>query len=198
MAYSDVATCLAYRHSLHERFLTLYSNVTGTTVCWYTGIPVRRYTNILVHKYTGAQVHCYTGTSVFMYLTGTPVFMYLGISVQSYLLCQHIGITVHLYSDACAGKLAYSDVATRLVYRHFVHDPFPFTIRVTLGRTYVVIPVLLYTGTPLPWCTSILVHKYTDTPVYLYSCTSAHGYEFRMVYQYFGMTVHLYTAACTW
>ena len=98
----------------------------------------------------------------------------------------------------CAGKFAYSDIATRLVYIHFVHAPFPFTIRVTLGRTYVVIPVLLYAGTPLPWCTSILVHKYTDTPVYLYSCTSAHGYEFRMVYQYFGMTVHLYTAACTW
>ena len=98
-----------------------------------------------------------------MYLTGTPVFMYLGISVQSYLLCQHIGITVHLYSDACAGKLAYSDVATRLVYRHFVHDPFPFTIRVTLGRTYVVIPVLVYAlvnshilTLPLVWSTDIL------------------------------------------
>ena len=58
-------------------------------------------------------------------------------------------------------------------------------------------PVHWYTCTPIHWCTSTPVHRYTGTPVHLYSSTSGHRYKVIRVYQYIGITVHLYTDACT-
>ena len=113
-----------------------------------------------------------------MYPTGTPVFMYLGTSVQSY---SYTNTLVERYTCnlmRALGKLTYSDVATRLVYRHSAHEPFSVTPRVIPVRTYIGTPVRGYTGTPIHWCTSTLVRKYTDTPVRLYSCTSLHGTNF--------------------
>ena len=57
LTYSDVATRLVYRHSVHEPFCGYDSCDTGTHIYRYTGTLVHRYTNTLVYKYTGAQVH---------------------------------------------------------------------------------------------------------------------------------------------